>query len=226
MRLLLFDVDGTLLRANGGGETAIEQAVSTVTGKSATTDGISFSGRTDPAIFRDVLRTNGLPIRDDLLNDVLRAYVEAAREAIHPENVSRLPGAKALLTLLARRSDTFLGLVTGNVEPIAFHKLETVGLAEYFSVGAFGSDHADRSRLPPLAAKRAAEIAGHSFSLDQAIVIGDTGRDIECARAAGTRAVAVCTGRPDRSELAAATPDLLLENFENPDALVDQILGT
>jgi phosphoglycolate phosphatase-like HAD superfamily hydrolase len=224
MRLLLFDVDGTLLRANGGGETAIERAVSTVTGTTASTDGISFSGRTDPAIFRDVLRSNGLPTHDDLLGDVLRAYVETAQQTIRPENVDRLPGTETLLTLFACRTDTFLGLVTGNVEPIAFHKLQTAGLAEYFSVGAFGSDHENRSRLPSLAADRAAARTGRSFSLDRAIVIGDTSRDIDCARAAGARAVAVCTGRPDRSELASATPDLLLKNFANPDAIIDRIL--
>ena len=225
MRLLLFDVDGTLLRANGGGQTAIERAVTAVTGKTARTDGVSFSGRTDPAIFRDVLRANGLPVRDDLLSNVLHAYVDAAQQTIQPENVDCLPGVDRLLTLLARRSDTFLGLVTGNVEPIAFHKLKTVGLAGYFSIGAFGSDHEDRSRLPPLASERAAETAGHSFSLSEAVVIGDTGRDVDCARAAGARAVAVCTGHPSRSELAAATPDLLLENFENADDLVEQILA-
>lgn len=225
MRLLLFDVDGTLLRANGGGTTAIEQAVSTVTGKAPSTDGVSFSGRTDPAILRDVLRSNGLPVNSDLLSNVLATYVDAAQHAIQPADVDRLPGTDTLLSVLAGRSDVFLGLVTGNVEPVAYHKLRTVGLAQYFSVGAFGSDHANRSRLPPLAAKRASETAGHSFSLDQTVVIGDTTRDVECARAAGAHAVAVCTGRPSRSELMTATPDLLLENFSNPAPLVQQIIN-
>lgn len=225
MRLLLFDVDGTLLRANGGGRTAIERAISNLTGQDVSTEDVAFSGRTDPSIFRDVLRTNDLPARDDdLLNDALQAYVDAAQNTIRPANVDRLPGAARLVSLLAGRADVFLGLVTGNVEPIAFHKLQTVQLDKYFSIGAFGSDHENRSRLPELAAHRAAAHEGRPFSLDQTVVIGDTVHDIECARAAGADAVAVCTGRPDRSELAAAAPDLLLENFSNPEATAKEIL--
>lgn len=225
MRLLLFDVDGTLLRANGGGRTAVERAISKLTGQEVSTEEVAFSGRTDPSIFRDVLRTNDLPARDDaLLDDALRAYVDAAQNTIRPSNVDRLPGTARLLSLLARRTDVFLGLVTGNVEPIAYHKLQTVQLDEYFSVGAFGSDHENRSQLPELAAHRAAEHVGRPFPLDQTVVIGDTVHDIECAQAAGAEAVAVCTGRPDRSELASAAPNLLIENFSNPEATVKQIL--
>lgn len=225
MRLLLFDVDGTLLRANGGGKTAIEQAVSTVTGQTVSTDDVTFSGRTDPAIFRDVLLSNGLPVGEEVVDRVIRAYVDLARETIHPANVDRLPATDALLSLLAQRSDVFLGLVTGNVESIAYHKLQTVGFAQYFSVGAFGSDHVDRSKLPPLAADRAAETAARPFPLSHTIVLGDTSRDVNCARSTGAHAVAVCTGRPDRSDLASAAPDLLLDDFSNPAAIVKEIVN-
>lgn len=226
MQLLLFDVDGTLLKADGSGRAAIEQAVSSVTGTTASTDGVSFSGRTDPAIFRDVLRVNGLPTRASLLEDVLDAYIEAALTTLQSSNVRRLAGSDALLSLLARRSDVVLGLVTGNVEPIAYHKLQTVGLDGYFSLGAFGSDHADRSRLPPLAAQRAEEAVGRSFSPDQTVVIGDTPLDVDCARAAGARAVAVCTGGAARSELASVGPDLLLDSFENPSEIAEKLVMT
>lgn len=224
MRLLLFDVDGTLLRANGGGKTAIEQAVSTVTGQTVSTDDVTFSGRTDPAIFRDVLRSNGLSVGENVVRKVLRAYVELAQEVIQPSNVDPLPAADTLLSLLAQRSDVFLGLVTGNVESIAYHKLQTVGLSQYFSVGAFGSDHVDRSKLPPLAADRAAETANRSFPLSETVVIGDTSRDVDCARATGAHAVAVCTGHPDHSDLASTAPDLLLDDFSNPDMTMEQIV--
>lgn len=225
MRLLLFDVDGTLLRANGGGKTAIKQAVSTVTGETASTDDVTFSGRTDPAIFRDVLRSNGLPVGEDIVDRVIRAYVDRARETIHPSNVDRLHAAETLLSLLSQRSDVFLGLVTGNVESIAYHKLQTVGLAQYFSVGAFGNDHGDRNKLPPLAADRAAEIADRAFSPSQTVVIGDTSRDVDCARAAGAHAVVVCTGHPNRSDLASAAPDLLLDDFSKPETIVKEIVN-
>jgi phosphoglycolate phosphatase-like HAD superfamily hydrolase len=225
MQLFLFDVDGTLLRANGGGKIAIEHAVSAVTGETVSTVGVPFSGRTDPAIFRDVLRVNGLPDDDHLVREILRVYIDAAQDTIRSGNVEKLPGVEKLLSLLARRSDVFLGLVTGNVESIAYHKLRTVGLADYFSVGAFGSDHANRDHLPGLASNRAAEMSDDSFSPDQTVVVGDTSRDVQCARAAGAHAVVVCTGRADQSDLAGTAPDLLLEDFSDPESAVDQIVN-
>lgn len=225
MRLLLFDIDGTLLRVNGEGETAIQRAVATVTGQSVSTEHVSFSGRTDPAILRDVLSTNGLPVRKDLLTEVTRAYIDAARENIHASIVDRLPGTAALLSLLADREEVFLGLVTGNVEPIAFHKLQTVGLADHFPVGAFGSDHEARSQLPPLAVERATSSARHPFSIENSVVIGDTLNDINCAREAGARSVAVSTGRPSHSELAEHAPDLLLRSLAPPTTTVRQLLA-
>jgi phosphoglycolate phosphatase-like HAD superfamily hydrolase len=225
MRLLLFDIDGTLLRVNGGAQTAVLRAVEQVAGQSVSIDDVPFSGRTDPAIFRDVLATNDLPVSENLLSDVLRAYVETARETIKPTNVTALRGTLDLLSLLTDRTDAYLGLVTGNVEPIAFHKLKAAGMDGYFSVGGFGSDHTNRSKLPPLALRRATEYSGHSFSVENTVVIGDTGHDIACARAAGARAVAVCTGRPSRRDLTSHTPDLLLESLEDAPGIVDQLLA-
>lgn len=225
MRLLLFDIDGTLLRVDGGGQTAIVRAVENATGHTVSLENISFSGRTDPNIVRDVLTTNGLPATENLLSDVIRAYVEIAQETIHSENVMPLSGASPLLSRLANREDTALGLVTGNVEPIAFHKLRAAGFADHFSVGGFGSDHANRSKLPGLAARRATEQTGHAFSVENAVVIGDTGHDIVCARRAGARAVAVCTGSPSSSDLSSNDPDLLLNDLDAPTAIAEQLLA-
>jgi phosphoglycolate phosphatase-like HAD superfamily hydrolase len=224
MRLLLFDIDGTLLQVNGGVHQAIIDAVSTVTDRTVSTDGISFSGRTDPNIFRDVLHANGVPEPNAVLETVLTHYVDAAQDSIRPDHVEPLPGVDALLSSLAERTDVVLGLVTGNVEPIAYHKLRGAGLATYFSVGAFGSDHADRTALPRLAARRAAAHTGHSFPPTRTVIIGDTRHDIRTARATGARAVAVCTGRFDRSELSPHTPDFLFKNLQEPEAFVEQIL--
>jgi len=225
MRLLLFDIDGTLLRVNGAAGTALRNAIEHVTGHPASTDSIPFSGRTDPAIFRDVLATNDLPTTDALLSKVMDAYVETARQTIQSENVTCLSGAAELLSLLSERSDVFLGLVTGNHESIALHKLKIAGLDKYFSVGGFGSDHADRSKLPNLALQRAADHSNHPLSTENTVVIGDTGHDITCARAAGARAAAVCTGRPSREELISHDPDLLFESFKEPPAIADQLVA-
>lgn len=224
MHLLLLDIDGTLLRVHGAGTSAIETAIASVIGQPISTDGISFSGRTDPNILRDVVRENGHIPEPDLMDDITAAYTKAARNAIVEENVERLPATAELLSLLAKRDDMYLALVTGNVEPVAYQKLRAVGFAHHFSVGAFGSDHADRSRLPGLAVRRATKDTGHAFSMADTLVIGDTTRDIECAREAGAHSGGVATGHPSSSDLAALNPDLLLDTFEPPELTIQRIL--
>ena len=225
MTLLLFDIDGTLLRVTGGVDRAVAHAVSSVTGQPVSTEGVSFSGRTDPEIFRDVLRASGVADPEPVLDDVIAAYVEAAQQTIRPADVELLPGIPALLSALSDRPDVFLGLLTGNVEPIAYHKLRGAGLPEFFSVGAFGSDDAERAALPPIAVQRASARAGRSFSLPDTVIIGDTHHDIHCARAAGSRSVAVCTGRYGRADLEPQAPDLLFDNLRDARAFIRGILG-
>jgi phosphoglycolate phosphatase-like HAD superfamily hydrolase len=172
-----------------------------------------------------VLTANGLPRTEDLLSEVLHAYIDTAQSAIKSTNVATLPGTASLLSMLSNRTDVFLGLVTGNVEPIAFHKLKGADFDEYFSAGGFGSDHANRSTLPHLAIRRATEYADHPFSVEDTVVIGDTEHDIACARDSGTRSVAVCTGRANSADLDRHNPDLLFENLQEPDDLVEQLLA-
>jgi len=225
MTPLLLDIDGTLLRVTGGIRPAVAHAVSTVTGQSLSTEGVSFSGRTDPNIFRDVLLASGVTTPDAVLGDVLAAYVDEAHETIRPANVQVLPGVQSFLTALSDRDDVLLGLVTGNVEPIAYHKLRSAGLAAPFAVGAFGSDHGDRAALPALAIRRLEARTGHALPLESAIVVGDTRRDIACARAAGSRVVAVCTGHYGRDALQPHRPDLLFDDFRDHESCIERILN-
>lgn len=226
MRLLLFDIDGTLVRVNGTGRTAVTRALSSLTNHRISLDRVSFSGRTDPAIFKSALSQNGLSATDAVLAEIIEAYVDAMRDALTPSDVEVLPGVRPLLSRLDDDPEVQLGLVTGNVEPIAYEKLSAHGLADYFPVGAFGSDHADRNQLPDIAIRRAADHTGHAFrAADHAVTIGDTTHDIECARAAGARAVAVCTGRYDRNELSRHDPDLLIDTLPAPETFLQRVLG-
>ena len=225
MILLLFDIDGTLVTVNGAGRSAITDSLSSLLDTSISTEGISFSGRTDPDILRSVLSHNGHDPSADTVESALEAYVTAAREAIQPQHVQLLPGVRTLLRTLSRRDDVHLALVTGNVEPIAYHKLDAAGLAEYFSTGAFGSDHAERDALPPLALRRARRDTGHSFSRDRTIIIGDTDRDVQCAKAAGVRSMAVCTGGANRNALADCNPDVLLTDLTDPSHFQEQVMN-
>lgn len=225
MTLLLFDIDGTLVRVNGRGREAVNEALSSLLNQPISADGVPFSGRTDPAIVEAVLAHNGLSPTDTMIEEVLATYVDTMRGLLAPEDVEVLPGVADLLSDLHAHPDVHLGLVTGNVEPIAYEKLSAHGLDEYFPVGAFGSDHADRNQLPELATQRAADHAGQAFRpAEHAVVIGDTAHDIECARAVGARAVAVCTGRYGRTELSQHDPDLLFDSLGDPSAFVQEAL--
>lgn len=225
MRLLLFDIDGTLVRVNDAGREAVTQALSSLTDRPLSLDGVPFSGRTDPAIIEAVLAHNGLPTSEAMVEEVISAYVDTMRTTLTPADVDVLPGVSPLLPQLHDHPDFHLGLVTGNVEPIAYEKLGARDLADYFSVGAFGSDHAERNRLPELAIRRARDHAGQAFRpTEQTIIIGDTPHDIECARATGARVVAVSTGRYSRDELFQHDPDLLLDTLPAPDAFRQHVL--
>lgn len=225
MTLLLFDIDGTLVQLDGTGRAAITEALSTVNGQPISTEAVSFSGRTDPDIFEAILAENDLPTTDAAVESAIAAYVDTMRSRLSQDSVKILPGVPELLANLDHHPDIHLGLVTGNVEPIAHEKLSVHGFDEYFPVGAFGSDHADRNRLPPLATQRAAEHAGGSrFPPERVVVIGDTVHDIECARAAGARTVAVCTGRYSRTELSRHAPDFVFDTLPPPESFCREVI--
>jgi phosphoglycolate phosphatase-like HAD superfamily hydrolase len=135
-----------------------------------------------------------------------------------------LPGVAALVERLHGHADVTLGLLTGNIEAGARIKLEPTGLWPRFRMGAYGSDHADRLRLPSLAARRAQALTGHVFRPEDVVVLGDTPLDVECARAFGALAVAVATGPFTRGELEHERPDLLFDSFADVDATAERLL--
>jgi phosphoglycolate phosphatase-like HAD superfamily hydrolase len=224
MKLLLFDIDGTLLTANGTGRSSVEAALSRQFGRPIHTDAVAFSGKTDPQIMAEVLRENDIPPTDEHVDTALATYQDTAHPALSADTVTVLPGVAALVDALHDRSDVHLGIVTGNVERMAYRKLEAARLDAPFPFGAFGSDHADRNRLPPLAIDRAAAYTGHRFDGSDVVVIGDTARDIECGARAGAYVVGVCTGHYTRDDLAPHGPDLLLDDLRDLDRFVQQVV--
>ncbi|MDX1529947.1 MAG: HAD hydrolase-like protein [Rhodothermales bacterium] len=226
MRLLLFDIDGTLLTAGGAGRQAIERGLADLTGVPITTSGISFSGKTDQQILREVLDRSGADA--DWMNgrfpEVVSAFRSAVQRAFDPAAVRALPGAVPLVEELGADGSVQLGLLTGNLRESAYLKVGAIGLGGYFPFGAFGCDHADRNRLPAVAQERAEGHTGRRFDGRDLVVIGDTPRDVACCRAAGGVAVAVATGRFSRDELAAHAPDVLLDSLEDAAAFVDAVL--
>lgn len=221
MRLYLFDVDGTLINAHGAGRLALTRALTAVYGIAEPVHRYDFRGKTDPQIVLDLMTASGIP--EDVvrvsLGDCFDAYVRNLEGLIangHPIDV--MPGIRAVLQGLGSRQDALVGLLTGNIERGARAKLRPTGLLPYFRVGAFGSDDADRRRLPHIAREQVRISLGREVPFAHLVVIGDTPLDIDCARACGAIAVAVATGQHGPGELAACSPDLLFTDFSDADA--------
>jgi phosphoglycolate phosphatase-like HAD superfamily hydrolase len=216
MKLVLFDVDGTILSASGAGRRALERALRDVFGTAGPIDRYDFRGGTDPQIIRDLLGAAGFDPAAIGAGEarLFTRYVEHLEAEVGAgERVSLYPGVAALVEALAGHTGCVVGLLTGNIEPGARIKLRPTGLWPRFRVGAYGSDHPDRRRLPAVAARRAADLVGRGFQGSDTVIIGDTPRDIDCARAFGAAVVAVATGTYSVSELGAHGPDHVLADL-------------
>jgi phosphoglycolate phosphatase-like HAD superfamily hydrolase len=217
-RLVLFDVDGTLLSARGAGRRALRVALEAVYGTAGAVDAYDLGGQTDLRIVLDLMTGAGLPLARVRagLDDCFERYARALGEELERTGGAiALPGVAELVPRLAADGRVVLGLVTGNIEEGARLKLAGPRLGPYFRTGAFGSDDADRTRLPSLAARRVHALLGHAFAPDDVVVVGDTPRDVECGRAFGARTVAVATGRHPRAALLAVGADAVLDSFED-----------
>ena len=227
MKLLLFDIDGTILKTRGQGRRMIEEILSTVCGRPITTERVSFSGKTDPQIVREILVSNGFTLEEatSFIPRVLELYLEKAHEAIAPQHIDVIPCIPPLIEHLAMHNNVQLALLTGNHQHTAYLKLEAAGLAHFFPFGAFGSDHADRAELPPVAVRRAYNHTGHTYAGKDVVIIGDSEHDVRCGRGIDAFSVAVCTGFTDRATLAAETPDLLLDDLCDPEFFLHQVMN-
>lgn len=212
--VLLFDIDGTLLQGNGMGRRSVGRVLRAWCGRDVDLDAVSFSGKTDPQIFREIVTGGGFQDVDDVdaaVRDLLAAYAADVTATVHEAQIDALPGAHAAVGA-AREAGVPVGLLTGNLEQMAVLKIERAGFAaDAFPFGAYGSDHADRDCLAPIAAQRASAVLGRDVPHGDLVVVGDTPRDIACARAVGAHAVAVATGHFDADALGEA--DLVLESL-------------
>ena len=229
MKLVLFDIDGTLLWSDGLGRRSMEHALMQTFGAPGD-PAYRYDGKTDQQITREQMRAAG--IEEDTItarmNDALDAYVERLEaELLRDANATRLcAGVPALLDALDAHPDATLGLLTGNIERGARKKLRAVGIDfERFRVNAFGCDHAERPQLPGIAQRRAREIMGADMPGERMVIIGDTPADIHCGRGLGVRAIGVATGRYGVDELARHDPAAVFATLEDTDAVVAAILA-
>ena len=254
-RLVLFDIDCTLIDAHGAGGRAILRAIKDVYGVEGELGDYSFHGRTDPGIIadlaglwggaepgevvdeyegetqpravHDLAERLGAPAGsvDRLVGDCIARYVELLHDEIARAQVETLPGIKEMVTALTADRRALVGLLTGNVVEGARLKLEPTGLFPLFKVGAYGSDSALRADLPAIALARAEALEGRRYAGKDVVVIGDTPADVECGASLGVTAIAVATGRHGLDELAAHAPDHLFADFSDWRAAYEAIIG-
>ncbi len=223
MRLLLFDIDGTLIRARGVGKRAYLRTCSQVCGLPESSfyhADLNLAGKTDPLIVEEMLSAAEVEARPEIVEEILSRYPRALQQELeeHPNIVQALPGMRELLELLQGQAS--LGLVTGNIRAGAELKLAPVRMNAFFSAGAYGCDSSDRNNLPAIAVSRS---QNPKIRPEDVIIIGDTPRDIACARYFGARVMAVATGSYQAPALSKYSPDWLVEHV-NPMRTADTLL--
>ena len=239
MRLVLFDIDGTMLRSGGVGRVSMESALMEVFGAPGSPD-YHYDGKTDRQIARELMRLEGFTVQeiDAQMDAVMDAYLETLRRELSSgrRTVHVLDGVVELLDELDREEEVVVGLLTGNIEAGARAKLEAAGIdIARFRANAFGSDHEHRPELPAVARQRARDLLGEregegegggaEFNGNRMIVIGDTPADIKCGESIGARAIGVATGRYTVEQLSEHEPYAVFATLADTEAVMQRIMN-
>jgi phosphoglycolate phosphatase-like HAD superfamily hydrolase len=231
MKLLLFDIDGTLILSGGAATRAVDRAFKKIFGIENAMDGIRPEGKTDPAILREIFQKRiGRDFLSEEADNLFKEYILFLEEEVSNSPGYRImPGIPKLIEALSKREDSILGIATGNIKEGAWIKLERGGLNPYFKFGGFGSDSEDREELIRIGIERGRKLLNNKrrdirepfdsaqdrpqSNDERVFVIGDTPLDIIHGRAAGGKTVAVATGSYSTSDLERYDPDYLFESF-------------
>ncbi len=222
MHIVLFDIDGTLLNTGGAGHEAFKLAMADQFGI-AELGKVPFSGRTDRAIVADLFSMHGVDNTPENWQRFVGSYIDGLRHVLPKCQGHVLPGVGGLLEELDRRDNVAIGLVTGNVREGAWLKLAHYNLADYFPFGGFGDRHSERADVAAEALAAALQHLSCEVDGNTVYVIGDTPADVRCGRSIGAKVVAVATGLPDTEALAAAKPDVLLDDLADPSAVLNMM---
>lgn len=227
--LFLFDIDGTILNMKRGlaldlFANMIEELFGV---RLKPEDMPSFHGQTDLQILYDTADRAGIAHRDlEAKLEIIWDYLESGfNSLVNPDTICLLPGIEELISKLNNSGDVFLSLLTGNFERNAKLKLKVHGLDKYFSAGAFGNDNKSRNELPMIAIRRANIMSDSIFDVSNTLIIGDTARDIECAKVNGIKSVSVATGGVSSDKLLSHSPSLHFEDFSDTDLVIGSMLN-
>ena len=221
-RLLLWDIDATLITTGGAGEKALKRMIEERFGVADDLRDIEIAGRTDTSIAASILRKYQVEPNAKNLAEFLDVYLYYLEELLPQISGRVLPGVAEILQRLHQNPDRVLALLTGNLQRGAELKLRHYGLWDYFEFGAYADDHHDRNELGAFARARATEKHTEDFAVAQIDVIGDTGHDIACGKIFGARTIAVATGSWTREQLAGYAPDFLFDDLSQ----VDEVMAT
>lgn len=222
-KLVLFDIDKTLIDKSICHHVAFSYAFKEVYGIAVDISIINYAGMTDPQIIMEVLKCVGLD------ENLIKAKLEECMDTIvdyfekngEREDIPPLDGARELLDALENK--VIIGLVTGNLEPIALEKMRKADLRRYFKVGGFGSDNINRTEIVKIAIKRAKD--NYNFKGNEVFVIGDTPKDIKAGFEAGAKSIGVATGRYSKEELKDSGADFAFDNLKDKEKILKVILG-
>jgi len=213
IKLILFDIDGTLFDPGKVGRKSITRAFHEVFSIRDAFSGIHMAGKTDIQIIKEALAAQGLPSDDGVIPDILARYVTFLKSEVNTEQMKLKPGVLELLHYLEKTEEFHLALLTGNIEQGARIKLGVFGLNRYFPMGAFGDDHEDRNRLLPIALERFRKMTTMDIGFRDCIVIGDTPMDVQCSLPFGAISVAVSTGQYNYETLLKTGADYVLKDL-------------
>lgn len=214
MYLLLFDIDGTLIDSGEAGTRSLNLVFDELFSVRNAFHGIRMAGKTDTQIIKEGLIMHGISVNNNL-DAVINTYLMHLQKEINNNRRHLKPGIYELLERLSLIRNVRLGLLTGNLESGARIKLQPFKLNRYFQTGAFGSDDEDRDRLLPIAIKRFEEICLRKIDITECIVIGDTPRDVNCAKINGAKCIGVATGPYSINELVSAGADCVFQDLSN-----------
>ncbi len=212
-KLILFDIDGTLIDPGHVGRTSVTKAFNEVFSIDDAFSGIKMAGKTDIQIIKEALNTHGLSSEDGIIPGILSKYVNILKSGVSTRRMSLKSGVVNLLNYLETKDNLSLGLLTGNIEQGARIKLSVFDLNRFFPFGAFGDDNEDRDKLLPIALEKYKKITNIDIGFSDCIVIGDTPMDVLCSKPFGAISIAVTTGPYGHEALVEAGADYVLEDL-------------
>ncbi len=224
MKLILFDIDGTLINPAGAGTRSANAAFRDLFEIEEAFTGIRMAGKTDIRIMKEGLAANRILLHDGIMDRILARYLIHLEREIQTPGKRLMPGVREILENLREKDEVRLALLTGNIERGARIKLAPFGLNDPFPWGAFGDDHEDRDLLVPIATRKLREKEGLDIPLTDCIVVGDTPADVRCAKLHGATAVAVATGPYNLETLKRTEADYAFEDLVAAAAVLQGLL--